>query len=206
MKPTLALSLAILAWTTLSATAHAQVGWVGYGSGTRGGLIGPSPWMGVGPRGGIYSSNLYGGAGGPRSVTWYTPGHGYSSNVQTGLPWHNDVISRPPRAYAPGGMGEVQSIARQERAARRMETLYALRDYEKGRRQDLYRQELIAAAAKKKEKESALAKKETKPKRPAPPLLVDIQPTRDVPYEKRTTPGNLPTVTSPASATEKVDK
>jgi hypothetical protein len=87
-----------------------------------------------------------------------------------------------------------------------METLYALRDYEKGRRQDLYRQELIAAAAKKKEKESALAKKGTKPKRPAPPLLVDIQPTRDVPYEKRSTPGDAPTVTAPAGATEKLDK
>jgi hypothetical protein len=86
-----------------------------------------------------------------------------------------------------------------------METLYALRDYEKGRRQDIYRQELLAAAAKKKEKEAAVAQKGIKPKRPAPPLLVDIQPTRDVPYEKRPTRGQEPTVTSPASATEKMN-
>lgn len=206
MKSMLTLSMLLVAWNTFSATAQAQIGWVGYGSGTRAGMVGLSPWRGVAPRGGIYNSNLYGGSGGPRSVTWYTPGLGYSSNVQTGLPWHNDVISRPPRADAPGGLGEGQSIARQQRAARRMETLYALRDYEKGRRQDIYRQELLAAAAKKKEKEAAVAQKGVKPKRPAPPLLVDIQPTRDVPYEKRTTPGQEPTVTSPASATEKVQK
>lgn len=191
--------------------AQAQVGWGGYGFNSRAGLVGPTPWM-MGPRAGLYGGGYGGYSNGPRSVTWYAPGLGYSSNPQTGLPWHGEVVSRPPRAQAPSSLGEGNSIARQERAKRRLETLYALRDVERQRRRDLAeREEMLAASAKQKSsKESvaapAVAQKSSKSRRPVPPLLVDIQPTREVPFERRTTPGSEPTVTSPASATEPATK
>ncbi|MBY0587635.1 hypothetical protein K2X85_10680 [bacterium] len=209
---TFAFTACAILWATSAASA--QIGWSGYGYsngygiGGRTGWIAPSPWM-MGGRAGLYGG--YGGIGGPRAVTWYTPGQGYSSNVQTGLPWNQGGVGRSARGLPPSAMDDASSIAREERAARRMDTLLALKDYERERRREIYRTEtMLAASAKKKEAGKGIAKKSTKSKRPTPPLLseIDDQPSQTVPYEKRptSTPEVQPTVTSPASATQKEAK
>lgn len=122
-----------------STSAYGQVafGFVGYGTRTgygwpgydyarvgRGGFYGPlavSPWI-TGP-GAIY------GPAGPRNVTWYTPGLGYSSTVATGLPWQG-VSPVNPRPWNGGDWSDGTMIARQdrqERARRRAELFYAAR-------------------------------------------------------------------------------
>jgi hypothetical protein len=87
-----------------------------------------------------------------------------------------------------------------------METMYAVQrmNRERLRRWD-EKEALLAASSKEskngKSKDLASTQKKGKSKRPTPPLLVDDEPSRVVPFEKRptSTPESQPTVTSPAS-------
>jgi hypothetical protein len=141
-----------------------------YGRSTGGPYTGGSPG-GFGGRsvGGI-------GGGGPQAFTWYAPGAGYSSNLQTGLPWQS-APGASPRAYALGrdsgsrlGYGVV---AREDRAYRRLSTLYAIQRINRERRQEYETQ--LAARKEKLAAQRALAARKNTPSKSVP-----VEPTGSV--------------------------
>lgn len=84
------------------------------------------------------------GPGGPRVVTWYTPGLGYTANVQTGLPWHAPKGYRHPSTDdEPAAM-----MARQQRALRRMETVHAVNHHQLGRKYPAFLDQSLVANSK----------------------------------------------------------
>lgn len=182
----------VLGLLTMSGWAHAQYGGFSWGSRAPlgyAGTWGTMPLSMTGPRIGTY----YGSTGtyGPRSVTWYTPGWGYSDGLQTGLPWHGQPIAAPPRPMPPTSFDpQGPMVARQERVRRRMETMYAAVRQERERRRlaPSTDPEVLAAGSKEKEQagDSTPAPKSTKKagvKRSKAKTGASLEPTRVVPTE-----------------------
>lgn len=116
------------------------VGFAGYGYPSYGG---------VAPIG-HYRSSLYSqsGVSGPRIVTWYKPGLGYSANVQTGLPWQ-----APRGLRASDALDDSTAVvARQQRTLRRMETVHAVNHHQLGREYPAFLDQSLVADSKWKKK------------------------------------------------------
>jgi hypothetical protein len=124
------------------------VGYAGYGYPAYGAVAPMGHY-----RSSLYSPTGASGIAGPRVVTWYTPGIGYTANVQTGLPWH-----APRGLRASGTIDESTAVvARQQRALRRMETLHAVNHHQLGREYPAFLDQSLVADSKwkKKAKEAA---------------------------------------------------
>ena len=100
-----------------------------------GGYLTTSPSVGMGYGGMPYYGFGWGigrhltnnGSYGPRAVTWYTPGQGYSSSAGNGLPWQGYPVPQQAYPYPNGaGMGLDGLLAREGRYQQRLEALYAL--------------------------------------------------------------------------------
>lgn len=124
-----------------------------YGYGYGPGYLGPGAVL---PAAGYYGRTSIPAVAGPRPVTWYTPGLGYATNVQTGLPWQGPTPASA-RSYAgnPYGAGADPALARQDRVRRRMETLYAVNHHQLGRDYPKYLDQSLVANSKWKKQPPA---------------------------------------------------
>lgn len=118
-----------------------------------GGYVGPGVYLPVPNY--YYGRASLPGPAGPRAVTWYTPGLGYATNVQTGLPWYG-ATPMSARAYAaPAGPQPDPMLARQERVRRRMETVYAVNHHQLGRDYPKFLDQSLVADSKWKKQAPA---------------------------------------------------
>jgi len=139
------------------------------------------PYMGYGWGIGPRLSNY--GNFGPRPVTWYVPGQGYSTYVANGLPWQGSAVQQRTMQYPSSvGMGMDGMIARNDRYMRRLETLYALQEkaYADSRR-PVREPSTLAASAKEVEPPQPKKTRSTSKK-----AVSKDEPTRVVPLEGTT--------------------
>lgn len=140
------------------------------------------PYMGYGWGIGPRLSNY--GNFGPRPVTWYVPGQGYSTFVANGLPWQGSAVQQRTMQYPSSvGMGMDGMIARNDRYMRRLETLQALQAqaYADSRR-PVREPSTLAASAKEVEAPATKKASSTSKKKP----ISKDEPTHVVPVEGTT--------------------
>jgi hypothetical protein len=124
----------------------------GYGA-YPGGYVGPGVYFPVPNY--YYGRASQPGPAGPRAVTWYTPGLGYASNVQTGLPWYGATPTSARVHSGAAGAPMDSTLARQERVRRRMETVYAVNHHQLGRDYPKFLDQSLVADSKWKKQPAA---------------------------------------------------
>ena len=195
---------AILTAMVLSATpVIAQFG---------GSYLTPTPTVGTGYGGFPFSGYGWGigprlsnyGNFGPRAVTWYTPGQGYSSYVANGLPWQGSPVS--PRAYqypSSTGMGIDGAIAREERYRMRFDTLQALQQQAYASRNLPPRNPSVMAASAKEVEAGPVKKTSSKKSTAKKPAVSKDEPTRVIPVEGTTSSDEYSSGDTETLSTEK---